>query len=144
MKDKFFVDSNIWIYQILKDNKKESEIKKEISKSFLEKAGIIFISSQVLNEISNVLIKKFEFSPEKVSSFLNEIMQSTFFITSSPKTTFKAHEIHAKYSFSFYDSMIISSSLEAGCDCLITEDLHQGQLIEGSLKIINPFNSEIF
>jgi len=75
---------------------------------------------------------------------LNEIMQSTFFTTSSPKTTLKALEIHAKHSFSFYDSMIISSSLEAGCDCLITEDLHHGQLIEGNLKIINPFNLEIF
>ena len=42
------------------------------------------------------------------------------------------------HDFSFYDSLIIASALEAGCDTLLTEDLQTGRRIEG-LTIVNPF-----
>ena len=42
------------------------------------------------------------------------------------------------HRFSFYDSPIIASALEAGCDTLLTEDLQTGRRIEG-LVIVNPF-----
>jgi predicted nucleic acid-binding protein len=40
---------------------------------------------------------------------------------------------------SYWDSLIISSALESGCKILYTEDMHHNQIIEGKLKIINPF-----
>ena len=36
------------------------------------------------------------------------------------------------------DGIIIASALEANCDILYSEDMHNG-LIENSLKIVNPF-----
>jgi predicted nucleic acid-binding protein len=47
--------------------------------------------------------------------------------------------IAEKYRYSFYDSLIISAALSSGCKILFSEDLHHGQLIEGKLKIVNPF-----
>lgn len=44
-----------------------------------------------------------------------------------------------KYDFQLFDSIIVSSALESGCDVLYSEDMNHGQIIEGQLAIINPF-----
>jgi len=43
-----------------------------------------------------------------------------------------------RYRFSFYDSLIVAAALDAGCKTLYSEDLQQGQRIDG-LTIQNPF-----
>jgi len=52
----------------------------------------------------------------------------------------KANTIKYKYGYSFYDSLFIASALEAGCTILYSEDLQDGQVIEKTLTIVNPFN----
>ena len=44
-----------------------------------------------------------------------------------------------QHRFSFHDSLILASALEAGCDTLLTEDLQAGRRIDG-LAIVNPFD----
>jgi len=44
-----------------------------------------------------------------------------------------------QYQFQLFDSIIIASSLESGCETFFTEDLHHGLLIEKQLRICNPF-----
>ena len=39
----------------------------------------------------------------------------------------------------FIDTNIVIYALETDCDTLYTEDLHNGQVIGGSLTVINPF-----
>ncbi len=51
----------------------------------------------------------------------------------------QALNISQQYGFSYYASLIIASALEADCKTLYTEDLQHNQLIEGKLRIINPF-----
>jgi len=41
-------------------------------------------------------------------------------------------------SASFYDSLIVAAALSAGCTRILSEDLQNGQRIEG-LTIENPF-----
>lgn len=56
MKDKYFFDSNIFIYSVLQSDNEEDKRKKEIALSLIEKEDIeVIISSQVLNEVSNIL-----------------------------------------------------------------------------------------
>ena len=38
-----------------------------------------------------------------------------------------------------YDSQIIAAALTAGCTVLYSEDMQHGQLIDGTLTIVNPF-----
>jgi len=47
--------------------------------------------------------------------------------------------IAQRYQFSFYDSLIIASALEAGCITLYSEDMQHEQVIEKRLTIRNPF-----
>ena len=56
-------------------------------------------------------------------------------------TLSKAWEIEDRFGFSWWDSMIVASSLENRCTLLLSEDLRDGQQIDG-LRIQNPFNPE--
>jgi len=47
--------------------------------------------------------------------------------------------LHVKYQYRYWDSLVIATALLNGCDILYSEDLHEGQLIEDKLTIINPF-----
>ena len=51
----------------------------------------------------------------------------------------KAIDIKARYKFSFWDSLIVASALENKCGILYTEDLQHDQVIETTLKVVNPF-----
>ena len=46
--------------------------------------------------------------------------------------------MHTQHGFSFYDSLIVASALEAGCVRLYSEDMQHGQRVE-QLTIVNPF-----
>lgn len=50
-----------------------------------------------------------------------------------------ALKVFEKYGYSIFDSLIIAAALEARCHTLYSEDMQHGQLIEGTLKITNPF-----
>jgi len=49
-----------------------------------------------------------------------------------------ALRIRKMFGFSFWDSAIVAAAIATGCDCIYTEDLNHGQVVEG-LTIINPF-----
>jgi predicted nucleic acid-binding protein len=52
----------------------------------------------------------------------------------------EAFRISERYQFSFWDSLIVAAALEAQCSILYTEDLQDGQIIDGILEIKNPFD----
>jgi predicted nucleic acid-binding protein len=54
-------------------------------------------------------------------------------------TIYTALDIQERYSFSWYDSLIVATALEAGYDSLYCEDMQNGQEIGGRLRITNPF-----
>jgi predicted nucleic acid-binding protein len=94
----------------------------------------------VVQEFVNVATKKFS-NPLKSSDarmYVESIMSPMWHVNSSLGLAIKALGIQERWSYSFYDSLIIASALEAGCTILYSEDLQHGQTIEG-LRIINPF-----
>ena len=44
-----------------------------------------------------------------------------------------------KYDFQVFDGIIIAAALESNCDILYSEDMQDGQVIENTLTIVNPF-----
>ena len=54
-------------------------------------------------------------------------------------TIHTALNIRERYNYSWYDSLIVGTALEAGCETLYSEDMQNGQLINNSLRIVNPF-----
>ena len=97
------------------------------------------ISVQVLNEFAAVLRRKFKRDWDEVAQAVADVR-----ITLDPvrpisvETHAAAVDLARRHGFSFYDSLIVASALEAKCDTLLTEDLQAGRTIQG-LTIVNPF-----
>lgn len=132
MNDSYFLDTNILIYSLDK-----SGDKKTASIELLTEQAVI--STQVLNEMSNVLRKKHKLEYSFIANIVEEYLQCLKLVLINKETIKLAWFIAERYSYSYYDSLIIASSLENNCSILYSEDMQHKQLIEKQLIIINPF-----
>lgn len=133
MSDNFFIDSNIVLY-LLDLN---ASRKKEIASSLIEK--VPFISPQVIFECLNVCTRKYKMDRNLAISFVTELANASYMQAENESTVTKALFIFNKYLLQPFDSKIIASALEAGCNTLYSEDMQHGLVIEKRLTIINPF-----
>lgn len=131
MKDRIFVDTNILVYALLDDSHKQ-----QTALNLLQSGCVI--STQVLNEFTNVARKKAKLDWQEIHDLSNAIQSLTEIVPLGLATHNRALTIAASYGYSFYDSMIIAAALESGCNLLISEDMQDGQRIE-MLVISNPF-----
>jgi predicted nucleic acid-binding protein len=139
MQDKVFFDSNIWIYLFLISSKNEDMTKREQVKDLLKDYPNIVISNQVLNEISNVLLKKYKMDNSRVEKYLRKLLNIVELYLLDDHNTFDALNLLKQYHLSFYDALIVSAAKEASCNLLFSEDMQHGLQIENQLTIINPF-----
>ena len=70
--------------------------------------------------------------------YLSTVFRPLLGVHSSPALYAEALHLQAQSGFSWYDSLIVSSAIQARCDLLFTEDLQHGQRF-GTLQIENPF-----
>jgi len=135
MHDRAFLDSNILIYL----HSEDEHSKRNITQNILNDNACI-TSIQAMNEISNVWIRKLMWSADKIEVHLDNIEQvCDEIITISRATINKALSIKERYGFSYFDSLMLSSAIEGNCNIIFSEDMSDGQIIEKSLKIVNPF-----
>ncbi|MBX6423467.1 PIN domain-containing protein [Thermosulfurimonas sp. F29] len=71
--------------------------------------------------------------------YANAFMEIFDFAIITKRDIKKAMFVKEKYKYNYWDSLIIASALENDCSVLYTEDMQHGQIIEGRLKIVNPF-----
>lgn len=134
-RPKVFIDSNVIIYAYSNSEKEKQQTARKIVKE-----NYAVISTQVLQEISNTLGRKYLLDYLSIKETLQECIYSCDEVhTNRQQTIFKACDIAEHYQFSFYDSLIISASIESDCGILYSEDLQHNQVIDGVLTIINPF-----
>jgi len=132
---KIFIDSNVIIYAY-----SNSEIAKQKIARRIVKENYTVISTQVLQEMCNTLGRKYMIDYSSIKDTLQECINSNNEIhTNHQHTILKACDIAKRYSFSFYDSLIISAALESNCSVLYSEDLQHNQIIDDVLTIKNPF-----
>lgn len=136
MKDrKIFADTNILVYS----QRNDDTVKRDIALKLIDDYYIT-ISTQSLNELCSVLLRKYKVEPNeifKIIYMLSELSNEIFIV--NRLTILSAVKIHEIYKYSYYDSLIIASALECNCNYLLSEDMNDGQIIENKLKIINPF-----
>ena len=134
MTDKFFFDTNLWIY-LYTTNEKADTIRELLSVNFEN----IIISTQVLTELYNVLTKKKLKSKPESKEIVSEIINNFSIFLVDTQIVKRAIEISIIYGYSYYDSQIITTALQNNCKYLYSEDLQHNQVIEKQLSIINPF-----
>ncbi len=97
--------------------------------------------SQSLSEFTNVCLRRWKFPKSRVAEIIKTYLQQCTYVAVSEDILIKSIDIMAIYDFQLFDSIIISSALETGCSILYSEDMHDGQIIEKKLKIVNPFKA---
>ena len=134
--NKIFLDSNILIYLYsIDENKKTATVK-----TILQDYEDIVISTQVLFEFSYVVSRKFKLSYPDIEAALKEIHDICNVVLITYETLLKRLKIAPKYKYSFPDSLIVATAIEHNCTILLSEDMHDKQIIENSLNILNPFD----
>lgn len=135
MNDKVFFDTNLLIYLYSEDEpQKQTRILTQIKNTKNR-----WISTQVLNELSNTLRRKFKLEYDDIANVITEISNTFEVITVQVETIEYALKIAKQYRYSYYDSVIIAAALENQCTQLYSEDMQHQQIIEGQLQIVNPF-----
>ena len=136
MNGKIFLDSNIFIY-IYSDTE---PLKSNICKNAINDNDCC-TSTQALNELSNVCIKKWKIDISGIENAINEICSVCEIKLINEETIKNGLYLNEKYKYSYYDCLMLASALENGCQKIFTEDMHDGQVIENTLTIVNIFKS---
>lgn len=127
-----FFDSNVLVYAFAEE---ERTLR---ARAVLKIGGVI--SVQVLNEFANVARRKLRFDWPAVHTAL-EVIRSR--CRPPLSLTDELHRdglrVAERYVLSLYDGLIVAAALAARCDVLWSEDMQHGLVVDGSLRIINPF-----
>jgi predicted nucleic acid-binding protein len=129
------LDTNILIY-----NHSKVQIvpyKRAISENLLRANPVI--SSQVISEYLNYMKNKLKIEKNRLMRACVRWLKKCTVQPVSRSTVELASRLIDKYDFQLFDGIIVASALEANCGVLYSEDMQHGQVIEASLKIINPY-----
>jgi len=127
------LDTNILIYAHSLDCKS----KRDIARNFFNDNPVV--SSQVISEYFNVMIKKFKVQKQELMYTCSLWLGKCSVQPVAFSTIRLAQYLVGKYDFQIFDGIVVAAALEANCDVLCSEDMQDGQIIENALKIVNPF-----
>ncbi len=135
---RFFLDTNILVYTFDQTNPRKQTIAQQLVKQSLSGDGCI--SYQVIQEFMNLALRKFSpsISTRQAQRYLETVLLPMCDYYANENFYQRGLNIQERWCFSWYDSLIITAALEAGCDILYSEDLQHEQQIE-TLTVINPF-----
>jgi len=134
LADKAFIDTNIFIYYQSSNDITKHNISETVINTF-----DCVISTQVLNEICNVLTRKYPTPLSEISKYILDILASSDVVIINYPLIQQALDYHKKYSISYYDSLMVVAALEANCKYLISEDMQDGLIIDNKLQILNIY-----
>lgn len=127
-----FFDTNIILYALSDETRRKEQVVELLDNGCT-------LSTQVLAESANVMRRKFGCSLTEIEGFHDTLLGICRLQCIESTTIRQALLVAGRYGFSVYDSLIISTALDAGCATLYSEDMQHGQLIDNRLTIINPF-----
>jgi len=130
---KIALDTNILIYC----HEQPDLIKRNIALDKLDSSPVI--STQVLSEYINVLKRLYKIPKQELIALCLGNIEGCFIQPVTVSTLKLAEQIISNYDLQLFDSVIVASSIEAGCKILYSEDMQHNLIIERRLKIINPF-----
>ena len=134
--DPDFLDSNVWLYSFMKSQ----NLEKHLLANALIANSIVRISTQVIGEVCNTLVKKASMPESRIREIIDSFYERYRPIeVDRPDQLLLASTLRERYRFSHWDSWIVVAALESGCSTLYSEDMQDGLVVNGTLTIINPF-----
>ena len=129
-----FLDSNVLVYAFTDDARAAT------AQALLGRGCTISI--QGLNEFANVARRKLGKSWREIRDDLAAIRTvCPTVIPIDVDTHETALRLAERHGFAMFDALMIAAALQAGSTTLWSEDIQDGMLIDGTLRIANPFRA---
>lgn len=135
------IDSNIWLYRFLADqdpDPQEDARKRSISIALTDAEGIV-VSTQVMNEVCSVLIKRASLNETQILNLLEAFEDRCEVVELTIATLKSAVHLRMVYRLSFWDSLIVACAVQSDVPILYSEDMQHGLIVSEKLEIVNPF-----
>jgi len=132
-----FVDTNVFVYAQDAFNLEKRAQALELLK-MLSSENRLVISTQVLQEFASVAIKKLGLRLPEINALLDELAKLPV-KNVDPSIIRNAVTIHFMHKLSFFDSLIIATAAGHDCSIVYSEDMADGQTIQG-VTVVNPFS----
>ena len=139
MSDKYFIDTNIFVYSFDQTHPVKQNRSKQLIQSGLQ-TGLGIISTQVIQEFLNVATRKFAtpMNLEDSTAYLRLVMNPLCQVYPDLSLYEAGLELQGETRYSFYDSLVLAAAIRGGCEILYSEDLQNNQEIHG-VVIRNPY-----
>ena len=129
------LDTNILIYAFQAGDKQD--------RAFAVLNGNPMASVQLLNEYANVSRRKHKRAWVAITedlAIVRVMLAEVRPLTEDDNRD--ALRIAARYQLNFYDALMLAVALSGGARTFYSEDMQHDMLIDGSLRIVNPFHPE--
>lgn len=133
-----FVDTNVLIYaHDASEPAKQLVAREALARLWDTRTGIL--STQVLQEFYAVATGRSSLPMRPAHAREIVRLYSAWpVVTVDPVLILAATDLHEHRSISFWDALIVVAAQQAGADTILTEDLSDGDVIDG-VRIVNPF-----
>ena len=133
-----FVDTNVLFYWLdLSSGSKRESASLWLAHLWTSRSGRL--SYQVLQEFFDATTRRRPEIREQVQTEIRRLLAWRP-IPVNGLLLDRAWKIQDRYQLSFWDSLIIAAAHAASCRWLLTEDLQDGQSIDG-VTVVNPFRT---
>lgn len=136
-----FVDTNVLVYA--RDAGEPD--KQPVARAWMDllwQSGDGRLSTQVLNEYYVTVARKLDpgMSIDEARADVRDLLAWRPLPVTGEVLT-RAWSIEDRFGFSYWDALIVAGAQVLGCDRLLTEDLQDGQDLDG-LVVVNPFTHD--
>ena len=130
------LDTNILVYF---EGLNEEE-RAEIVRNLLEQLprDDIVIPVQALGELYNVIVRKTQTSRAAARDAVLGWTATRAIASANERTFLAALDLAATHQFTIWDAVIVATAADAGCELLLSEDMHHG-FAWGGVTLVNPF-----
>lgn len=139
MSDRFFLDTNVFVYSFDSKSPQKARIARELIQNALE-TGKGIVSDQVVQEFFNVALRRFArpMSLADAEQYLSIVFRPLLAVHASASLYGEALRLQNNHGISWYDALIVASAVDGECDILYSEDFQHGRGF-GNVKVQNPF-----
>jgi predicted nucleic acid-binding protein len=128
------LDTSVLVYAFTTDRRAA------LAQALLERGCLV--SVQGLNEFANVARRRLGMSWRELRAALAAIRSLCRAVLPLDLGTHdEALRIAERHGHSIFDALMIAAALRAGCGTLWSEDMQDGMVIDGRLRIVDPFRA---
>jgi len=136
--DRYTLDTNILVYSVDLDAKQKRVKAIEVIENMIEQDCIL--PMQALSEFYSVATRKQKMPHEDARELVNDWMTLFPVVSAEPSTLKRAMLAVEQHKMSFWNSLMLETSVQAGVTKFLSEDLQHGRVWK-TATILNPFLS---